>query len=154
MKPWRASSFAWNQPTVETIGAWWTAVAIYAGVIFAASSTPQPFGVQELPPFVDKVIHALMFGGFSLTVWMALRCSARHMSVGRLSLLAVLIATLYGLSDEIHQSFVPGRTMDGLDLVADAIGACLAQAMIVMRSAARKPDDLGSIARSVPGSGR
>ncbi len=149
-----ASTFARNRPTVSAISAWWTVVMIYAAGIFMASSTPQPFGVQELPPFVDKVIHAAVFGGFSLTVWMALRYSAPRVSTVRLSLLAVLIATLYGLSDEVHQSFVPGRTMDGLDLVADAIGACLAQAMIVMRSASRKPDDLGSIARSVPSSTR
>jgi VanZ family protein len=152
VKPWTVSSVERNRPTVSAISARWTIVMIYAAGIFAASSTPQPFGVQELPPFVDKVIHAAVFGGFSLTVWMALRYSAPRVSTVRLSLLAVLIATLYGLSDEIHQSFVPGRTMDGLDVVADAIGACLAQAMIVMRSAARKPDDLGSVARSVPGS--
>lgn len=154
MNPRTVSRFARNLPPVGAIGAWWTAVAIYAAAIFAASSTPYPLGVQGLPPFVDKVIHAAVFGGFSLVVWMALRYSAPLVSAVRLSLLALLIAALYGLSDEIHQSFVPGRMMDGLDLLADAIGAGLAQAMIVMRSAANRPDDARSLTRSVPGSTR
>jgi VanZ family protein len=34
----------------------------------------------------------------------------------------VIIAVLYGASDEIHQYFVPGRVCDIFDLVADSIG--------------------------------
>jgi VanZ family protein len=36
------------------------------------------------------------------------------------------MAVMFGLSDEIHQYFVPGRNMDPLDLLTDAIGAALA----------------------------
>ena len=36
---------------------------------------------------------------------------------------AILISTLYGVSDEYHQMFVPGRSFDVLDMVADAIGS-------------------------------
>ena len=38
-------------------------------------------------------------------------------------LAAVVISTLYGVSDEYHQMFVPGRTFDALDILADALGA-------------------------------
>jgi VanZ family protein len=129
-----ASRFARNRPAVGAI-MWWATAAVYAAAIFVMSSSPQPLGIQSLPPFVDKIIHAVVFGGFSLTIWTALRRSAPRVPAARLSLLAVLIAVLYGLSDEVHQSLVPGRDMDALDLVADGIGACLAQGMIVMRSA-------------------
>jgi VanZ family protein len=37
-----------------------------------------------------------------------------------------VIATLYGVSDEIHQAFVPLRTPDVRDVIADATGAALA----------------------------
>jgi VanZ family protein len=35
------------------------------------------------------------------------------------------LAVLYGLSDEWHQSFVPGRTPDVVDILTDAIGAAI-----------------------------
>ena len=46
----------------------------------------------------------------------------RHVS-WRAVLGAIMISTLYGISDEYHQMFVPGRTFDVLDMVADAIGS-------------------------------
>jgi len=42
------------------------------------------------------------------------------------ALLAVLASTVYGVTDEVHQRFVPGRTADLLDLAADAVGATIA----------------------------
>ena len=38
---------------------------------------------------------------------------------------AVLVATMYGVSDEWHQAFVPTRTADALDIAADAAGALI-----------------------------
>ena len=38
---------------------------------------------------------------------------------------AIVLATLYGISDEYHQSFVPGRQSDVADVIKDAGGACL-----------------------------
>ena len=42
-----------------------------------------------------------------------------------IGLWALITATLYGLSDEIHQIFVPGRQFCIYDLLADAIGAIM-----------------------------
>jgi VanZ family protein len=104
--------------------AWWVASGAYALSIFALSSQPDPLGVQRLPPFADKILHALEYGGLSFLLHMAWRRSFP----GRPWFWPVVaITVLYGLSDEIHQSFVPGRSMDAWDLVADMIGACAAQ---------------------------
>ena len=46
---------------------------------------------------------------------------ARHLACW-----AFLIAVAYGISDEFHQHFVPGRHMDPLDLLTDAIGVAVA----------------------------
>jgi VanZ family protein len=47
-------------------------------------------------------------------------------------LLAAALGTLYGVSDEIHQHFVPPRTPDILDVVADSIGACLGASVMTL----------------------
>jgi VanZ family protein len=39
--------------------------------------------------------------------------------------LAILFGVMYAVTDEIHQMFVPGRTADAADLVADTIGVAL-----------------------------
>ncbi len=45
-----------------------------------------------------------------------------YLATGR-AYLAVLLASLYGVSDEVHQAYVPGRSADLFDWVADTVGA-------------------------------
>jgi VanZ family protein len=45
--------------------------------------------------------------------------------------LVVLAATLYGLGDEWHQSFVPGRDASAGDVAKDAAGAALGAGLLV-----------------------
>jgi VanZ family protein len=49
--------------------------------------------------------------------------------------LALALATLYGVTDEVHQGFVPGRDPDPLDLLVDAVGAGTALTLIALRHA-------------------
>ena len=59
--------------------------------------------------------------------------------------LSVLITTAYGLSDELHQMFVPGRSADIYDVAADAagaaiaVGACALWGILPLRSASTEP---------------
>jgi VanZ family protein len=60
----------------------------------------------------------------------------RAFARGRLSgvtwtagLAAIALATMYGVSDEFHQSFVPGRSPDRFDVVADCVGATIGVAL-------------------------
>jgi VanZ family protein len=112
-----------RHPALSQMAWWWGPVLIYAALIFIASSIPQP---PSLPQIVtDKDVHGGVYAGFALVV---LRALARRWE--RVTLLtmagAVVLAVLYGGSDEFHQSFVPGRTSDIADLRADAIGATVA----------------------------
>lgn len=50
----------------------------------------------------------------------------------RALLVAIVLATLYGVTDELHQSFVPNRTPDSKDLLVDFLGAT-AGALVAMR---------------------
>jgi VanZ family protein len=56
--------------------------------------------------------------------------------------LALLLVVLYGLSDEFHQSFTPGRLPDPGDLVADMLGA-IAALWLLRRDYWRKSSKLG-----------
>jgi len=38
-------------------------------------------------------------------------------------ILSIILSSLYGISDEIHQSFVPYRTADVMDVIADILGS-------------------------------
>lgn len=52
-------------------------------------------------------------------------------------LIAVLLCTAYGLTDEFHQLFVSGRSADWLDLRNDAIGGTLAMLVLYIPAIAR-----------------
>lgn len=51
---------------------------------------------------------------------------------------AILLATLYGVTDEFHQLFVPGRSADRYDVLADCLGASLGVALGWLASAVRR----------------
>ncbi|MFH0963692.1 MAG: VanZ family protein [Planctomycetota bacterium] len=97
----------------------WGLVALYAGAIFVGSS----IGVRDDRKFeipCDKLWHVA-----ELAVLGAL--AARASSGGgkvrwRHAGLAAAIGALYGSFDEIHQSFVPGRTASLADALADTAG--------------------------------
>jgi VanZ family protein len=44
-------------------------------------------------------------------------------ATSRAAALAIVIASLYGVTDEVHQAFVPGRIPDVLDWAWDTVGA-------------------------------
>ncbi len=84
----------------------------------------QPTLPKVVPEFdsSDKLIHALAYGFLARTWFWALSDRSHQKRMG----LAFLLTAFYGLFDEWHQSFVPNRTADGYDFLADCIGAFLA----------------------------
>ena len=103
----------------------WGPVAVYMLAIFILSSqadVPLPRGLT------DKQGHSLGYLGLGVTVTRA--CVGGLGAPVSLShgLVAVALTIAYGMSDEWHQSFVPGRTADIMDLRADAAGAILGTA--------------------------
>jgi VanZ family protein len=112
-------------------------------VIFAASSIPN---LTELPGGMsDKSGHGIGYGILGAVLLRALAGGRlKGITWGRAAA-AVLLATLYGVSDEFHQSFVPGRSPDRFDVLADSIGAA---SVVLVGGAARA----WSILRSSPAS--
>ncbi|MGE0470358.1 MAG: VanZ family protein [Nitrospira sp.] len=105
---------------------YWGPVCAYAGVIFYLSSLSHP--EEHLPivsRFSDKVLHAVEYAVFGALCFWALQ-GTLNVSWRRWAIpLAIVLASLYGVTDEFHQSFVPFRYSHVLDWVADTIGAIL-----------------------------
>jgi VanZ family protein len=118
-----ASANSVRRPTVRRAVWWWAPVVVYAAGIFIASSISQPPSLPEIVS--DKSVHGGLYAGFALVI---LRALARRWD--RVTFLTglgtIVLVVLYGVSDEFHQSFVPGRTSDIADVVADGVGAAVA----------------------------
>jgi hypothetical protein len=103
----------------------WVPAFLLMAIIFILSSFPG----DSLPYFgfwdfvVKKGGHALGYGLLGLAYFSAL---PRRLSFGYRWFLALLMAVLFALSDEFHQSFVLGRTSSLGDIVIDGFGAALA----------------------------
>ena len=93
-------------------------MAYCAGLFWlsAQSNLPQPPAIFAGE---DKIIHAVLYGGLSFIVAFGLRRSKRSYSTVFQFWMPILFAALYGISDEFHQYFVPRRSPDLYDLLAD-----------------------------------
>jgi VanZ family protein len=90
---------------------------ILAALIFMASSRSELAGPSI--PGIDKVTH---FGVYGLLATLVVRLGQRQ----RAAWIALLLVSFYGFTDEWHQSFTPGRSVEFADWIADTLGAGLA----------------------------
>ncbi|MFT3921535.1 MAG: VanZ family protein [Myxococcales bacterium] len=100
----------------------WLPAILYTGFIWWLSSQPIKLDGIEHFPFQDKGVHFVEYGTLCLTICFAVFRTWPGRGV-RAALAAVLITVGLGLLDELHQAFVPSRSSDGLDLLADLLGA-------------------------------
>lgn len=103
----------------------WMASVLWMAAIFGFSSIPGssvPGGLGAYAHFgVYALLGALLFVAFS----------HETAGPGRAVALAVLVASVYGVTDELHQAFVPGRVPDVADWGMDTLGA-LAGALLAL----------------------
>lgn len=105
----------------------WLPAILWAATIFVISAMPPLVPAEKKKPLfipTDKLAHVVAYallGGLAL---FALR-RAHNMRLPKAVLLAILLASAYGASDEWHQSFVPNRQAAVDDWVADVTGAVL-----------------------------
>ncbi len=106
---------------------------VWAIVIFIGSSIPSD-DFPDMSIFqYDKLIHITIFYIFGLCIY---RAFSLFWVKGRFSwsrgLFTLLTVSIYGVVDEFHQRYVPGRTADVWDATADTIGCALAVVSIYL----------------------
>ena len=107
----------------------WIGAAAWATLLFGLSSLPA--GATPSSPISfpgdDKVVHAALYAVLGGLLRIALGRSGP----------AIALAAAYGVTDEVHQAFVPGRDADVFDWLADAVGAALGAAFVTRVARAR-----------------
>ena len=113
------SGRAYHRPVsrpVSKLWRLWLPVALWAGLIFALSSVPDlGTGLGGWDLALRKIAHAAEYAVLGALLVRALGMPWPAFALG----------ALYAVSDEVHQSFVPGREGAPLDVAIDVIGvAC------------------------------
>ena len=106
----------------------WLLVAGWMLVIFGLSSMPGsaiPGSVGDYSLVAHFVEYAVLAGLLTCAIGPRRRWA-------RFALLVLLACSLYGASDEFHQSFTPGRTPDPVDWATDTVGAAAGIAAILI----------------------
>lgn len=102
-----------------TVLAWMALISVSSQI-----ALPPPHADSQLTWFgyvFDKDMHVLLYGVLAIVViWTLRECGSRR---GAIYAIAIAVALAYGLFDEWHQSFVPGRSVSGWDVVFDVVGA-------------------------------
>jgi len=113
------------QMTFRTVVLRWLPAVVMMGIIFIFSSLPSSSipDYWSLDTLVKKGGHALGYGLLGLSYFYAL---PKRLSKFYRVLTALLMAVLFALSDEYHQSFVQGRNSSLSDVLIDGFGATLA----------------------------
>jgi VanZ family protein len=107
----------------------------WAAVIFGISSLPGSVLPESPIPQIDKVFHAGIFFIFCLLLNYALRNQSHFPIVSTYHLvISLVIVIAYGISDELHQTVVPGRTPDFYDALADSLGGLACTLYLLLRT--------------------
>src|SRR5574342_508628 len=107
---------------------YWLPVLLYAMLIFYLSSLPHP--EDELPEFVfkklsDKFLHLVEYAVLGLLCYRALRWATGPSVARRAVIITIMAVSFYGMTDEVHQAFVPFRESSWLDWLTDTMGGVI-----------------------------
>ncbi len=126
----RAGAVSGRAGAVSRAVSRWISALLWMALIFYLSSLTGSDVPSGPAPLAHLGVYAVLGG---LVAYAALRTNAPAAAL----LAGVLIASLYGITDEIHQAFVPERTPDVLDWLVDVAGAGLGAGVLVWIASSR-----------------
>jgi VanZ family protein len=101
---------------------YWLPVVFFMGFIFYMSGR-RGEDLPSLFAYQDIVFHLLIYALLGWSFGRALACEKEALSFFKIVCLCAVFGLLYGISDEYHQSFIPGRTSDIFDVMIDVAGS-------------------------------
>lgn len=124
---------------------------LYMTAIWIMSSHPADAIVklQKGDRFIKESLHLVEFGILYILLFLAVLTFTEMSRKG--NLLLILISSLYGLTDEIHQYFVPYRSATLIDLVKDMIGVLVASWVVYGAYTKKRFPKLGSLLHKIQG---
>jgi VanZ family protein len=108
----------------------YTPLVIYWLILLGATSFP----TNSIPSFgvSDKLLHLGAYFGLGILLNLTFVFQNKYSFFKKQSAwYTILIGSLYGVLDEFHQHFVPGRSMEFLDFLADFVGLVLAVVLVI-----------------------
>jgi len=109
----------------------WVLVLACMGLIFYFGSLPGS-DVPSLFPYQDIVFHFTIYLILGAFFSRAMNFTNPHLKLRRIILISALFVFFYGLSDELHQLFVPGRSCAFSDALTDGLGG-LSGSLLLLR---------------------
>ena len=115
----------------------WVPAALWAALILVATSIPGG-NVPEGPAGMDKFVHFAFYGVLGM---LAARARLQEVRAPLLPAMTRLLLAVAGFAilDEAHQHFIPGRSADARDALADVAGAAIAIALTAAALSRREP---------------
>ena len=114
--PLSRATLSWPSVALPRALSLWGPVVAWAGLIFALSSIPDlGTGLGGWDLVLRKIAHALEFAVLGFLLLRAIGHEA----------LALAAGIAYAVTDEVHQSFVPGRHGSVWDVLLDSVGVAL-----------------------------
>jgi VanZ family protein len=98
-------------------------VILYAALILVVSSVPNLKTPLVRMPGGDKAVHFLEYGILALLTFRSVRHWRAGMTLRQTAFSAMVLVAIFPVIDEFLQSFIPGRSPEIYDLVADICGA-------------------------------
>lgn len=112
----------------------WVPVGAFMALLFYLSHRQV---LPRVPEFNDKVVHLLAYLVLGILCLRAFHGGLQPLR-SRTTALGVALAVAYAITDELHQSFVPGREPSVMDFLADGAGVLLAVALLSLLHLARR----------------
>ena len=101
---------------------YWFPLIIYCLAIYIQSGRPGPAKMPDVR-FLDKFLHLSAYGLLGILFYRAYETLPLKKFKHLVIFISIASATFYGISDEIHQYYVPSRHADLMDVIANTIGS-------------------------------